>query len=187
MGSAAISHFAQLADGLLLPSVPRCNPDLHLGETKLGNQHIGTVRFRILVGEPSRRDCGARIVFKRIHFGAFSTSRFALLHSAQIAYFAFYFYFLSKCSFFLSNGGLTWPAWGSDNFFHSRRPPTEHLSNLTLTQSEKVIIFCDKQTDRHFSKNVTDTFLRFTRGGGRGVNKQKRRSLLGVPTDILDV
>ena len=64
---------------------------------------------------------------------------------------------------------------------------SEHLSNLTLTQSEKVIIFRDKQTDRHFSKNVTDTFSRFTRGGGRGVNKQKRKSLLGVPTDILDV
>ena len=80
---------------------------------------------------PRRQDCGARIEFKRVHFGVFSMSCFALLHSAQIEYFAFYFQLLSKCSFFLFNMGPRLTRLRKWYFLHSHRAPTTQNTSQT--------------------------------------------------------
>ena len=128
-----------------------------------------------------RQDCGARIEFKRVHLGVFSMSRFALLHSPQIEYFAFYFQLLSYW-FFLFNMGPRLTCLRKWYFLNSLRT---HLKPLPDTKWESDHF--SWQTDRQTLQQKHHRHLSwFTRGGGQGVKKQKCQSL-EVPTDILDV
>ena len=93
----------------------------------------------------SRRDHGARMQFKRVHFGLdILTTQLTLLRR---------WWFWSEVKIFLTTGGPNWPSWGSEDYWYPQRAQTDILEEgkIFVTHKEPKLTFL-----RKWSIHVTD-------------------------------